>query len=365
MSNSPILRVAKSGYLPSAEFEARYQNLALIAHGGSGEVYSAWDSRVQRNVAIKRIKTKGVDDSVLANPWGEAVKLAAISHPNIVSVYDTGQDQMVPYIVMEYIEGETVEDSVQRGVFTLPEFAELASQALEGVIAAHRVGLIHRDLKPANIMLTACPDRLFQIKLLDFGMAKFLTKPSAQTMNLDGTITGSVCWISPEQVTREPVDERCDLYSLGCVFYYALSGHRPFDGPNSLTILQSKLDHRIVPLESVCPELPPLIVQWVMAMFNLRPEHRYQTGTKALEGLNYILNALRTPEAPPEVATAPPEPQVQAEQPASEEFAPQIVASQRVRTVSRSREINPWVIFAIVAAVLFILTWGAMWIIKG
>ena len=365
MSSLPILRVAKQSYLPSAEFEARYQNLTLIAHGGSGEVYSAWDSRVQRNVAVKRIKTKGVDDSVLANPWGEAVKLAAISHPNIVSVYDTGQDQMVPYIVMEYIEGETVEESIPRGVFSLSEFAELASQALEGVIAAHRVGLIHRDLKPANIMLTAHSDRLFQIKLLDFGMAKFLTKPSAQTMNLDGTISGSVCWISPEQVTREPVDERCDLYSLGCVFYYALSGHRPFDGPNSMAILQAKLDHRIVPLGDLCPDLPPLVVQWVMAMFNLRPEHRYQTGTKALEVLQYILRMAQTPEATPEVATETPESQFPAEEAVAEEAAPIIVAYQRGPAVFRSPELNPWVIVGIAAAVLLILSWSAMWYLKG
>ena len=273
----------------SFKLENRYQFNSLIGHGGSGEVYAAWDDHLKRTVAIKRMKTKGVDDSVLANPWGEAIRLAAIRQSNIVTVYDMGQDQGVPYIVMEYIQGETLEDRVLQQPFSVAEFGELARQTLDGIIAAHHAGLIHRDIKPSNIMLTPLPSGGFQVKILDFGMAKFLQAPSAQTINIDGTITGSVCWISPEQVNREPVDARSDLYALGCVFYFALSGRRPFDGPNALEILTAHLTHNLTPLETLMPELPPLLAQWVMAMINLRPEHRYQNAIQALAALNSIL----------------------------------------------------------------------------
>jgi len=252
-------------------------------------VYAAWDDHLKRTVAIKRMKTAGIDDSVLANPWKEAIRLAAIHHSNIVTVFDMGQDEGVPYIVMEFVQGETLEERVARRVFSLVEFGELARQTLDGLIAAHHVGLIHRDIKPSNLMLTTHPSGFFQVKILDFGTAKFLEAPSAQTMNLDGTIMGSVCWISPEQVNREPVDVRSDVYSLGCVYYFALSGQRPFDGSTTLEILTAHLAHTLVPLETLRPDLPPTLCQWVMAMINLRPEHRYQTAMQALAALQGIL----------------------------------------------------------------------------
>jgi len=282
----------------SSKLANRYQFHSLVGQGGAGEVYAAWDDHLKRNVAIKRMKTKGIDDSVLANPWSEAIRLAAIHHSNIVTVYDMGQDDGVPYIVMEHVQGETVEDRVTRGVFSLEEFGELARQALDGLAAAHHAGLVHRDIKPSNIMLATQPSGSFQVKLLDFGMAKFLAAPSAQTMNIDGTITGSVCWISPEQVNREPVDGRCDLYSLGCVFYFALTGQRPFDGANAIEILTAHLSHNVAPLESLRADLPTLLVQWVMAMINLRPEHRYQSATEALNALSGILGYTQTLSIP-------------------------------------------------------------------
>ena len=271
------------------KLEARYQIHALIGQGGAGEVFAAWDDHLKRTVAIKRIKPNGVDDATLANPWSEAIRLAAIHHANIVTIYDMGQENDIPYIVMEHVQGETVDERTAQGVFSVDDFADMARQTLEGLLAAHHAGLIHRDLKPSNIMLSPLPSRAFQVKILDFGMAKFIAAPCAQTINIDGTITGSIAWISPEQLNRQVVDARSDLYSIGCVFYFALSGRHPFDGPTTMDILAAHLSHNVVALEDLRPDLPPMLAQWVMALINLQPEHRYQSAMQALSALNCIV----------------------------------------------------------------------------
>lgn len=269
--------------------ETRYQFHSMVGYGGAGEVFAAWDDRLKRTVAIKRMRTDGIADDVLNNPWQEAMRLASIRHSNIVTIYDMGSDDGIPYIVMEFVQGETVDCHVAKGIFTLPDFNELARQTLDGLIAAHHAGLVHRDLKPTNIMLSRLPSGAFQVKILDFGMAKFIASPSVQTINIDGTINGSVHFISPEQLNRQPVDARSDLYSLGCVFYYALCGHEPFSGTTVAAILTAHMSHDVVPLEQYRPDLPPLLCQWVMALINLQPEHRYQNAKEALEALSAIL----------------------------------------------------------------------------
>ena len=272
-----------------SKLETRYQFHSMIGKGGAGEVFAAWDDHLKRTVAIKRIKPNGLDDATLTNPWNEAIRLAAIRHANIVTVYDMGQDNDLPYIVMEHVQGDTVDDRIaSQGVFSYPDFVDLARQSLEGLIAAHHAGLVHRDLKPSNIMLQALPSVSFRVKILDFGMAKFLNTPSAQTMNIDGSITGSISWISPEQLNHQAVDERSDLYSLGCVFYYALSGKEPFHGSNTMEIMGAHFSHNVVPLETHRPDLPAVLAQWVMALINLAPEDRYQSAMQALQALNAI-----------------------------------------------------------------------------
>ena len=273
-----------------SKLESRYQFHSLIGKGGAGEVYAAWDDHLKRTVAIKRIKPNGLDDAALANPWSEAIRLAAIRHANIVTVYDMGQEEDIPFIVMEHVQGETIDERVvAQGVFSLSDFVDMARQTLEGLLAAHHAGLIHRDLKPSNIMLTPLPSVAFRVKILDFGMAKFIAAPCAQTMNIDGTITGSVSWISPEQLNKQVVDARSDLYSLGCVFYYALSGKEPFGAASSMDIIAAHLTHNVIPIEVHRPDLPPLLAQWVMALINMLPADRYQNAMQALAGLNSIM----------------------------------------------------------------------------
>ncbi len=320
-----------------SKLETRYQFHSMIGHGGAGEVFAAWDGHLKRTVAIKRMKTQGITDNVLDDFWQEAMRLAAIRHSNIVTVYDLGLDDHVPYIVMELVQGETVEDYVAKNLFSVAEFGELARQSLDGLIAAHHAGLIHRDLKPSNIMLSRLPSGAFQVKILDFGMAKFVATPAAQTMNIDGSITGSIHYISPEQLNRQVVDVRSDLYSLGCVFYFALSGHEPFNGENTPEVLTAHLSHNVVSLELYRPDLPPILCQWVMALINLQPEHRYQSAMQALVALNGILvsthsvaipvtstTTIITPPVAPPGVDAPIETVAQ-QQPTAPEAAPEPV----------------------------------------
>lgn len=273
------------------KLESRYQFHSLLGEGGAGEVFAAWDDHLKRTVAIKRIKPHGLDDSKLVNPWSEAIRLASIRHANIVTVYDMGKDNDIPYIVMEHVQGETIDERVaSQGSFGLEDFVELARQSLEGLLAAHHAGLIHRDLKPSNIMLTPLPNVAFRVKILDFGMAKFLSTPSAQTMDIDGSIIGSIPWISPEQLSAKAVDARSDLYSLGCVFYYALSGKEPYAGSNTMEVIAAHLSHDVIHLEKHRPDISPMLAQWVMALINLEPADRYQSAMQALNALNGIVN---------------------------------------------------------------------------
>ena len=308
-----------------SKLKSRYQFHSLIGTGGAGEVYAAWDDHLKRTVAIKRIKTTGVDDAALANPWGEAMRLAAIRHANIVTVYDMGQEDDIPYIVMEHVQGEALDQRVALSTFSVPEFIDMARQTLEGLLAAHHAGLIHRDLKPSNIMLSPLPSGSFQVKILDFGMAKFLSVPCEQTMNIDGTITGSVHWISPEQLNRKAVDARSDLYSLGCVFYFALSGKQPFEGNSPTEIVAAHITHNVVSLELLVPEMPPLLAQWVMALINLEPEHRYQSAMQALGALNSIAAYTQSVALPVSSTTTIITPPVQAPLAAPSETAAPIV----------------------------------------
>lgn len=279
------------GEISSTPITSRYQFDSKIGSGGAGEVLCAWDKQLNRTVAIKRLKAQGIHEDVIQSAWQEAMRLAAIRHANIIAVYDMGMDVDTPCIVMEYVQGETLEQRSMKRPLNLDEFAALARQAMDGLVAAHSAGLIHRDLKPSNIMLSPQPSGTFQVKILDFGIAKFITTPTTQTMNFDGTITGSIYCIAPEQLNHEVVDARTDLYSIGCVFYYSLTGRYPFHGRTNAEVLSAHLAHRIIPLENYRPDLPAVLCQWVMALMNRNPNDRYQNALEAYQALDNILNA--------------------------------------------------------------------------
>ncbi len=267
--------------------DERYEIGRQIGKGGGGLVFRGYDTFLKRDVAIKRILTTdkaSADEVRLAgrNLLGEAQTLSTLNHPNIVTIFDVGMDGEGGFVVMELLDGETLFETVRRGVLTQGDFLEMANQTLEALTAAHAVNVMHRDLKPTNVMVIWQPSGRFQTKILDFGLAKLSKKPSVQTLNQDGTVMGSILFMAPEQFERQQLDERTDLYSMGCVYYHSLSGLYPYDGETSADVMKAHLEHRVTPLESLRPDLAPAICQWVMWMINRDMDNRPDSAKEAL-----------------------------------------------------------------------------------
>ncbi|MCF6313647.1 MAG: serine/threonine protein kinase [Verrucomicrobiales bacterium] len=268
--------------------DERYEIGKQIGKGGGGLVYKGYDTFLRRDVAIKRIlaggKASDEDIKVAArNLLAEAQTLSTLNHPNIVTVFDVGIDDKGGFVVMELLDGETLFDTVERGVMTQEDFVELAIQTMEALIAAHAMNVMHRDLKPTNVMVIWQPSGRFQSKILDFGLAKFSKKPSVQTLNQDGTVMGSILFMAPEQFERQHLDDRTDLYSIGCVYYHSLCGIYPYDGETSADVMNSHLEHRVTPLDILRPDLAPSICQWVMWLINRDIDNRPDSAQTALE----------------------------------------------------------------------------------
>ncbi len=272
----------------STTLTERYQIKKRLGSGGSGDAFLAWDTSLRREVVIKRVRSEKVEDEMIPKILDEAAKMAAIKHPNIISIYDVSMTEGSPCIVMEYVQGRTLDERVlEDGPFSPDGFVELAKQCLDALVAAHQSNLIHRDLKPSNIMIVDHPSGLFQVKVLDFGLAKFVDAeaPSPQTVAIDGSIRGSIHYISPEQLNHDAVDARSDLYSLACSLYLALSGHEPFTGDKVSEIITAHLTHRVQALTTVRPGAPKAISAWLMKMLSREPSHRFPSALAALDAL--------------------------------------------------------------------------------
>src|SRR5579864_2027882 len=234
-----------------------YELLAPLGAGGMGEVYKARDTRLNRIVAIKRLKGQHS-----ARFEQEARAIAALNHPHICQIHDIGPD----YLVLEYIEGQPL-----KGPQSVEEAVRLASQIAEALDAAHRKGVVHRDLKPANIMVTS---EGF-VKLLDFGLAKHVAPASAgeaETETIEGTVLGTAAYMAPEQAEGKPLDARSDVFSFGAVLYELLSGRRAFEGENSISTMAAILHKEPAPLEA-----PPTLQQIVKRCLAKSPGDRFQS----------------------------------------------------------------------------------------
>jgi serine/threonine protein kinase len=267
--------------------EERYEIKGKIGQGGLGAVYRAHDIRMNREVAIKRILTNSEDSSNTQEATRQLVQeagaLASLQHPNIVTVYDVGTDEDGPFVVMELLTGDTVEDLIAKGSFTWLDFRQLAMQTLEALIAAQELHLVHRDLKPGNIMLTWLPSGKFQVKIVDFGLAKLSAKPSLQTIDQSDGVFGSIYFMAPEQFERVPIDLKADLYAIGCVFYYALTGTYPFDGETAAEVMAAHLQHQVTPLQEVREGIPIWACDWIMWHLNRQPSDRPDSARQALK----------------------------------------------------------------------------------
>ncbi len=266
----------------------RYEILEQIGKGGLGAVYKALDTQLHREVAIKRVLStdKATEEEVkeaAEKLIAEAQTLSSLNHPNIITVFDVGQDEEGGFVVMELLKGETLDETIERGVLTQEDFTEVVYQTMEALIAAQANDVIHRDIKPTNIMVIWQASGKFQLKILDFGLAKFSKTPSVQTMDQEESVMGSIFFMAPEQFERGELDARTDLYQMGCVYYNALTGQYPFNGETAPQVMNAHLQHRVIPLEQIRPDLSPSICQWVMWLINRDIAHRPQDAREALK----------------------------------------------------------------------------------
>jgi serine/threonine-protein kinase len=270
--------------VPARCFLGRYIIEHPIGSGGMGEVFRARDARLQRTVAIKILPCETAADSALRRRFlNEARAASALNHPNIVAIHDICADDNVDFLVMEYVDGQTLKDLIAKGALAFDQLAGLGSQVALALGAAHAAGIVHRDVKPANIMVTGSG----QAKVLDFGIAKVNRGgPQADRIDLtvQGQIVGTVAYMSPEQTRGEDMDLRSDLFSLGCVLYEAATGRAPFQAASSLGLMHEIATTDPAPPSQYRPDLPPEFVHLVMRCLakdrRQRPESAIELATE-------------------------------------------------------------------------------------
>jgi Tol biopolymer transport system component/Ser/Thr protein kinase RdoA (MazF antagonist) len=254
--------------------------------GGMGEVYLASDTRLGRSVAVKVLPESLADsDDARARLEREARSVSSLSHPNICALYDVGHVGGVDYLVMEYLEGDTLAARLESGPLPADEALRVAQQVIDGLAVAHRQGVIHRDLKPGNVMLTPTG-----AKLLDFGLAKALNAgrdadpltaaPTATTpLTATGTIMGTIQYMSPEQLEGKEADARSDLFAFGALLYEMLTGQRPFQGGSQASLVAAILTEQPRPVSALAPAAPPGLDRLVGRCLVKNPDERWHSAT--------------------------------------------------------------------------------------
>lgn len=277
--------------------EERYEIRGKIGQGGLGIVYRGYDLLMNRDVAIKRItKLKaqtGLEHESTRQLLKEADVLASVRHPNLVTVYDVGTDEDGFYLVMELLNGKTLEELVERSLLTWTDFMEMVMQSQEALIAIQEHNLIHNDIKPSNFMLSLLPTGEFQVKMLDLGLATLVRSQSKEELETLMAVFGSFYFMPPEQFERLPLDFRSDIYSMGSVYYHALTGIYPFNGETGDEIMTSHLDHTVKPIQELCSDIPRWACDWIMWMINRYPHDRPESARQALS--IFLLNHENSP----------------------------------------------------------------------
>ena len=270
----------------------RYELDDLLGRGGMAEVRRAVDTRLGRPVAVKQLRTDlATDPTFQARFRREAQSAAGLNHPNIVAVYDTGEETdprtgtSIPYIVMELVEGPTLRDVLRDGRKILPERAlELTQGVLDALSYSHQAGIIHRDIKPANVMLTQGGT----VKVMDFGIARAVADTSA-TMTQTAAVIGTAQYLSPEQARGETVDARSDIYSAGCLLYELLVGRPPFVGDSPVSVAYQHVREAPVPPSQLDPVITPDIDAVTLKALAKDPADRYQSAREMKADITRVL----------------------------------------------------------------------------
>lgn len=265
--------------------DGRYEIIEEIGKGGMARVYKSRDKALNRYVAVKILKEDYKDDKEFVRRFNtEAQAAASLSNPHIVSIYDVGCEDGMYYIVMEYIEGETLKSYIDRvGVIQWRKAAEFSLQICEGIEEAHNNSVIHRDIKPQNIIMT--PDGV--LKITDFGIARAATQTTT-TMASNNTI-GTAHYLSPEQARGGYTDERTDIYSMGVVMYEMLTGVLPFDDSTAVAIALKHIQETPTPITEINPDVPKSLEQVVMKAMTKEQNSRYSSITDMISDINKVL----------------------------------------------------------------------------
>src|ERR1700686_5316518 len=273
-----------------------YEILSVIGAGGMGDVYRARDTRLDRIVAIKVLPAHLADRADLRERFDrEAKTIASLNHPHICTLHDTGNQDGIDFLVMEYLEGETLAQRLMKGSLPLEQVLQYSIEISDALDKAHRKGVTHRDLKPGNIMLTKSGT-----KLLDFGLAKLKQKVAPANVQLSqlptandpltaqGTIVGTLQYMAPEQVEGKEVDARTDIFSFGAVVYEMATGKRAFEAKSQASLIAAILEREPPSMSSLQPMTPPALDRVVKKCLSKELERRWQAASDVCDELKWI-----------------------------------------------------------------------------
>src|SRR5215467_913224 len=267
---------------------AQYQFVEKLGAGGMGEIYKALDTRLNRFVAIKVLPSAKTGDLERRQRFLlEAQAASGLNHPSIITIHDVISEGDTEFMVMELVSGKTLTDLIPRGGLRVPQVLNCALQMADALSTAHAAGIVHRDLKPANIMVTDSG----LVKILDFGLAKLMesntglglqprdTDATGAGLTVEGSILGTVAYMSPEQAQGKKVDPRTDIFSLGALLYEMLTGRHAFEGDSAVSTLSAILRDEVKPMAEVVPDVPPQLDTLIHRCMRKNPAERWQNMT--------------------------------------------------------------------------------------
>jgi serine/threonine protein kinase len=285
-----------------------YEIVSPAGAGGMGEVYKARDTRLERIVAIKILPERSTQNEAMrARFEREAKAISSLNHPHICTLHDIGHENDIDYLVMEYLEGQTLSDRIKKGPIPITEALGIAFEIADALDKAHRQGLTHRDLKPSNIILTSRG-----AKLLDFGLAKFQFSDGpvagisdiTQTTPLtgSGTIVGTIQYMSPEQLEGAEADARSDIFAFGAILYEMISGRRPFEGKSQANLIAAIIERDPPVITDISPETPPGADRLIRKCLEKDPDKRWQSARDLADEIHWQSHSSSVTAAPASVA---------------------------------------------------------------